>query len=296
MSETTTPVESVESDFQSLSISLSTPEPLDPSFLAAASDVIDVAMQPVRAPKVTVAKEEATQRGISAVTPSAFALDDDHEFPTQQQQTERNPPPSLTDLQQAFRTAPQASPQPDVAIPGMLAAGDASAPHPGDPTSPYRRCPCLAVLPGRICPFCFGSHWTRPCSKCDGSGRVSLSVRKGAERSQPCGFCNTKGVLPATLGEIREAESAAVAYDRAHSGADPAVVSSISAPAPAEPLRRTVRLPGIGATETKRKPPKRIPGKKAKAGKSKMRGGKSATKASSAPASSAPASATLPTT
>ena len=167
--------------------------------------------------------------------PSAFALTDEHEFPTSP-----SPPPPV-DLQHN-RGILSTVPAPD----NLIAA---PPPPPGTPSSPYRRCPCLAVLPGRVCTFCYGTKWTKLCPKCSGEGRINLVVRKGAERSMPCGNCGGRGTLPANTAEITEAARLAEEF-----AAGPEGQAALAAAAVDDlpDFRRAVRLPGIGVTATKR--------------------------------------------
>jgi hypothetical protein len=166
---------------------------------------------------------------------SPFALTDAHEFPT-------------ADQRAIAKHVEEVVARATVSLPAALAdAPSVPPPLPGTALSPYRHCPCLAVLPGRVCTFCFGTRWTRLCPKCEGEGRIDLSVRKGAERSQPCGNCGGKGTLPANLKEVNEATRLAEEFAAGPAG------QSVPSPTP-EPVefRRAVRLPGIGVTATKR--------------------------------------------
>lgn len=165
---------------------------------------------------------------------SPFALTDAHEFPDGQ----RKLPPQVdrVDIYSQHRDGST------TLIDSIPVASSAPPPLPGTSLSPFRRCPCLGVLPGRVCSFCYGTKWTKLCQKCEGEGRIHLAVRQGAERSQPCGHCAGKGTLPANMREVSEATRLAEEFDRTH------VV--IATPAPE--FRRSVRLPGIGVTATKR--------------------------------------------
>lgn len=169
-----------------------------------------------------------------SATLSPFALSEDHEFPT-------------SSTRPAAVTA-------SLAIPPAAAADLSSSippdppPLPGTPLSPFRRCSCLGVLPGRCCTFCYGTKWIKLCPKCEGEGRISLTVRKGAERSQPCGHCGGRGTLPANLKEVNEATRLAEEFVAGEDGK-----GKVEIIATAEPeFRRAVRLPGIGATAKKR--------------------------------------------
>lgn len=179
----------------------------------------------------------ASNSGSQAVTTltTPFALTSEHEFPDQQART----PPSNGQTSPSNRAGSPSSPSSADVLPPPPAL-------PGTPASPFRRCPCLAVLPGRVCQFCFSSRWTKRCPKCDGEGRLRLSLRQGAERSQPCGNCMGRGTLPATPGEIKKAEEDALA---AVAGADG---QSVIIALPAPEYRRAVKLPGIGVTSHKK--------------------------------------------
>jgi hypothetical protein len=75
---------------------------------------------------------------------------------------------------------------------------------------------------------------------------VNLVVRHGAERSQPCGNCMGKGILPANIKEVEEARKAAEDFAAGPEGL--AMIVDDSAPG----FHRSIRLPGIGVTATKR--------------------------------------------
>ena len=75
---------------------------------------------------------------------------------------------------------------------------------------------------------------------------MDLVVRHGAERSQPCGNCMGKGILPANIKEVEEARQAAEDFAAGPEGR--AMVIDDSAPE----FHRSIRLPGIGVTATKR--------------------------------------------
>lgn len=174
-----------------------------------------------------------------SATPSPFALSEDHEFPTSSTR-----PAAVTASSSAT----------SLAIPPAAAADLSSSippdppPLPGTPASPFRRCSCLGVLPGRCCTFCYGTKWIKLCPKCEGEGRISLTVRKGAERSQPCGHCGGRGTLPVNLKEVNEATQLAEEFVAGEDGK-----GKVEIIATAEPeFRRAVRLPGIGATAKKR--------------------------------------------
>jgi hypothetical protein len=167
-------------------------------------------------PSVLAAAEQLLEREHAESTLSPFGMTEDHEFGTHH--------------------SVESHAEPDEPVP------DAPA-FPGSPDSIYRRCACLGVMPGRVCSFCYGTKWTKICSKCSGEGRVDLNIRKGAERSQPCGFCGGKGILPANQAEILRAIKEAEDYI-AENGQ---TIIAVDAPE----YRRAVRLPGIGATPTK---------------------------------------------
>jgi len=167
---------------------------------------------------------------MASSTATPFALTNEHEFPEQARSATKS---ATTTTPTSSSSTPSSSPAP----PAL----------PGSPLSPYRRCPCLAVLPGRVCQFCFSSHWTKFCHRCEGSGRISLSVRQGAERSQPCGHCMGRGTLPAPPAEVERAEKEALA-----AAADGGAATVIATAAPE--YRRAVKLPGIGVTDHKKKP------------------------------------------
>lgn len=160
---------------------------------------------------------------------SPFALSDEHEFPTA---PAKPSPVTVPQLQATFANVVQPN-----CLPPAL---------PGTALSSYRRCPCLAVLPGRVCTFCYGTHWTKLCLKCEGEGRIHLSVRKGAERSQPCGHCGGRGTLPANMREIGEATRLAEEFAASANGHSLVIDDSQTE------FRRAVKLPGIGVTATKR--------------------------------------------
>lgn len=179
--------------------------------------------------------EQLSQSGEAPSSLSPFALSDEHEFPTSPTRL-----PAGVDRVDIYSSHPGSEltlidsiPVPPPALPGT-------------PLSPYRRCPCLAVLPGRVCTFCYGTHWTKLCQKCEGEGRIHLSVRKGAERSQPCGHCGGRGTLPANMREISEATRLAEEFAAGPAGRS--LIVAVEAPE----FRRAVKLPGIGVTATKR--------------------------------------------
>lgn len=188
---------------------------------------------------------EAAEAVISQHAPSPFALRDDHEFkvaePTGpvEAQIERNADrKSITSHAEAIGAIGAKN------IARALAVAP-SYPSPGSPDSPYRKCSCLAVMPGRICSRCLGSKWVKPCPKCEGDGRIGTSSRrKGSERSQPCGFCMATGQVSAGKAEIAKAE------EMAKSAATAPPVAVIEVPAA---FRRAARLPGIGSPEKKKK-------------------------------------------
>lgn len=177
---------------------------------------------------------------------SAFALTDDHEFPVS--------PQSFTVKDPQFNT--------QKVIPKEVVLDIVFNPPPalpGTPSSPFRRCSCLGVLPGRVCTFCYGTKWTKLCSKCEGEGRIHLAVRKGAERSQPCGHCGGKGTLPANMKAIAEATRAAEGFAAATASATASATAGqnghslpSASDESAPEFRRAVKLPGIGVTSKKR--------------------------------------------
>ena len=206
-----------------------------PERKAALSEKMHKIQQAKRAAREVVTDADVLVARLDTSTPSIsgaplhspFMLTDEHEFPT-------SSPPAKS----IVATLP---PPPD-----PVAAAIEPPALPGTPLSSYRRCPCLAVLPGRVCTFCYGTHWTKFCPRCQGEGRIDLSVRKGAERSQPCGHCGGRGTLPANPKEIVEATRLAEEWA---AGQD----SQSAAPADESPdFRRAVKLPGIGVTATKR--------------------------------------------
>jgi hypothetical protein len=181
---------------------------------------------------VLVAKLDEPPVEISgAPVHSPFALRDDHEFPTG---------PTRIVQSDSGKVMVEFDNLPLPTLP--------PPPAPGTPSSPYRRCPCLAVLPGRVCVFCYGTHWMKLCPKCDGEGRVQLNVRKGAERTQPCGHCAGRGTLPANMKEIGEATRLAEEWMAANVANGQAEIIAVEAPE----FHRAVKLPGIGVTSTKR--------------------------------------------
>jgi hypothetical protein len=185
------------------------PEP-DPAILAAAAaeDLLG---------------QQAEAEGEEAGLLSPFALTDEHEFPTSDQRLIKEQANQLATRLDAVAIA--------ISLPTAPPA------FPGTPLSPYRHCPCVGSLPGRVCPFCSGTKWTRLCPRCKGEGRITLNVRRGAERTQPCGFCATRGTLPASLADVAEATRVAEEFAADDAGPE---------------FRRAVRLPGIGVTATKR--------------------------------------------
>jgi hypothetical protein len=172
---------------------------------------------------------------------SPFMLTDDHEFPTVPSR-----PPEV-DRVDIYSTHPASEPTLIGSVPIAV-----PPPAPGTPSSPYRRCPCLAVLPGRVCVFCYGTHWMKLCPKCDGEGRVQLNVRKGAERTQPCGHCAGRGTLPANMKEIGEATRLAEEWAAAAVVTATANGQTETIMTEAPEFHRAVKLPGIGVTSTKR--------------------------------------------
>lgn len=233
------------------------PMELDADLLTEAQAVIDAEADPDPAGDYS-----------PAATISPFALQDDHEFPSQpsvitsiadKQAATLAQSQSHSQLQSLATTNPAPSP-----VPAPAAA------FPGTPDSAYRHCACIAVLPGRVCPICQGSKWTRICPECEGEGRSQNKLMRGRlDRSQPCGFCGTKGLLPALPKEIQQAEQAAREAEAARmvqeseqamaltSGEMDSTLamtssSAASTPSSAPNLRRAVRLPGIGATDKKR--------------------------------------------
>ena len=168
----------------------------------------------------------------SSPAPSPFAMGEDHEFPDDPRKKLNDQLTELTAVTKAVLT-PAAPPPPAL---------------PGTPLSPYRRCPCVGALPGRVCIFCSGTKWTRICPRCQGEGRRELNIRRGAERSEPCGFCGQKGILPASQQEIDEATRLAEKFAAGPEGRTLVVDDSTAEPE----FRRAVRLPGIGVTATKR--------------------------------------------
>lgn len=193
----------------------------------------EIAAQPSAQPSAQPAAQPTVESGLSP-----FALSDDHEFPTS---------PSLA--KSATTTTATAFPSSPLAPSDPVATLVEPPALPGTPLSSHRRCPCLAVLPGRVCTFCYGTHWTKFCSKCAGEGRIQLTVRQGAERSQPCGHCNGRGTLPANMKEIGEAIRLAEEFAASPEGHS--LIIDDPAPAPTE-FRRAVKLPGIGVTAIKR--------------------------------------------
>ena len=177
-------------------------------------------------------KQSGDANQFSSLSP--FALSADHEFPDGQ----RKLPPQVdrVDLYSQHRDG-------TTTLIDSVPVPSSAPPLPGTSLSPFRRCPCLGVLPGRVCTFCYGTKWTKLCPKCEGEGRIHLAVRQGAERSQPCGHCAGKGTLPANMREVSEATRLAEEFDRTH------IVLAVSEP---EGFRRAVKLPGIGVTATKR--------------------------------------------
>lgn len=130
---------------------------------------------------------EAAEQIVAESSP--FALTDDHEF------KEALPPPPVE----------KAPPQP------LQREKRVSHAMPGTADSPYRRCSCLGVMPGRCCTRCYGSKWMKICPKCEGEGRRHVNSRRGSQdRTEMCGFCMGVGTVSAKLDEIRAAEKAAV--------------------------------------------------------------------------------------
>lgn len=198
------------------------------------------------------------------IAPSPFALRDDHEFKVAapkgpvEAQIERNQDKKAVEqytdrMLQNIKTATHShftSSTPEQIATDwrngrIPAIQETHSPSPGSPDSPYRKCSCLAVMPGRTCNRCLGSKWVKPCPKCEGQGRTDMSRRKGSERSQPCGFCMATGQVSAGKAEIARAEEMARIP-----AVEPAVVQD---GVPATAFRRAARLPGIGSPEKKRK-------------------------------------------
>lgn len=134
---------------------------------------------------------------------------------------------------------------------------------PGSPSSPFRRCPCLGVLPGRACPRCGATHWVKLCPKCDGKGTISVTVRKGAvDRVDKCGFCMGAGSVPAQVQEVAEATAAAQAA-MASLPPTPQYDPGEGPDEDAKPvIRRHPQLPGMKSSS---------PSKKSKKAKSKQK-------------------------
>lgn len=81
---------------------------------------------------------------------------------------------------------------------------------PGTPESPFRKCPCIGVMPGRACPRCNCSKWVKECPKCHGERFLTVHSRKGAHsRTEMCGFCMGLGQVAARMEEVNAAEEAA---------------------------------------------------------------------------------------
>ncbi|MDA4131922.1 MAG: hypothetical protein OK454_02175 [Thaumarchaeota archaeon] len=207
----------------------------------------EIAAQPAAQPSAQPAAQPTVESGLSP-----FALSDEHEFPTS---------PSLVDRVDVYRTSGSGTPtligsgKPGSALMDTVPADPVATlveppALPGTPLSSYRRCPCLAVLPGRVCSFCYGTHWMKFCSKCAGEGRIQITVRQGAERSQPCGHCNGRGTLPANMKEIGEAIRLAEEFAASPEGHSSIIDDPSSAPT--TEFRRAVKLPGIGVTAIKR--------------------------------------------
>ncbi len=105
---------------------------------------------------------------------------------------------------------PSLSP-PDLSSPDRFAA--ASLPpapiQPGSPQSPYRRCSCLGVMPGRACTACNNTRWLKVCQACSGEGIITANNRLGSSpRRDRCGFCMGRGSTPATFAEVAAASLA----------------------------------------------------------------------------------------
>jgi hypothetical protein len=173
----------------------------------------------------------APSPSLESASSSPFALTDDHEFP-------ESPGKKLNDTLTGILVDVKTALVPAVPPPAL----------PGTPASPYRHCPCLGALPGRVCSFCHGTKWTKLCPRCEGDGRIDLNIRKGAERSQPCGFCGGRGIRAASLTEVEEATKAAEEFAAGPDGQAAIIDDSTAAPE----FHRAVKLPGIGVTATKR--------------------------------------------
>jgi hypothetical protein len=204
---------------------------------------ISVTAEPVPLDESLLEAAQAVLNQSTTHTTSPFALSEDHEFkvaepkgPVETQidrNADRGTVKAYVDekLRSAVKTLHQA-----------IVSDILATPLPGSPDSPYRKCPCLAVMPGRVCSRCRGAKWLKACPKCEGNGRLDMGKRKGADRSQPCGYCMATGQVGASRAEIERATEAA----RAVPAAPP-----VEAPAPA--FRRAARLPGIGSPEKKPK-------------------------------------------
>jgi pyruvate/2-oxoglutarate dehydrogenase complex dihydrolipoamide acyltransferase (E2) component len=205
----------------------------------APSPLVEPAFHPEPDPAVIAAAEEMLEQQEGAARPPARS---------RLRTSTSSHPPSRPLIEAAQRKAVDAIPEKMFAVDLSKYTSPLPPPaFPGTPLSPYRHCPCVGSLPGRVCPFCSGTKWTRLCPWCEGEGRITLNVRRGAERTQPCGFCATRGTLPASLADVAEATRAAEEF-----AAGPGGQAAAAADDAGPEFRRAVRLPGIGVTATKR--------------------------------------------
>lgn len=253
-------------------------EEVNPDVLAAAEAILAASV-----PDSVVMSQPSAFQPISP-----FALTEETVFsePVQQQQpvsqptpspanpfSQRPPTPEETTVQTYVdKQMREAAPRIHEAIVNMVTTEESSVKFfalpalPGTPNSPFRRCPCIGVLPGRACPRCNSSHWVKLCGKCGGEGKIRLNVRKGAvDRVDRCGFCMGVGSVGAHLSDVRAAEEEAkLAMAQQQQSAIVDDSPSTSAPAP---VRRHPILPNpynSAKRSSKSKSPKSKPAAHAK--------------------------------
>jgi hypothetical protein len=231
-------------------------EPLIPTaeMLAAAEELVGLAGQqqyvPAEPPAGLATQSAMLSVPLPAPPPSPFTLTPDREFtaplapltPADRLTAALAAPGDAALTALATPAAASPAPSPSLAIPPAA---------PGTPSSPYRRCPCIGVMPGRACPHCLSTKWLRTCSTCLGTGRLDASTTRGVQRSQPCIRCRN-GQVSAGLKEVAEAQGAYFAWEEAvRSGLAPAPAPAAPAASPSA-VPRAPRFPGIGAVERKR--------------------------------------------
>lgn len=159
--------------------------------------------------------------------------------------------------------------RPSVSLPTYLTSPDrfdlAALPpapiQPGSPQSPYRRCSCIGVMPGRACTRCNNTRWLKVCKDCAGAGIKPAPNRLGSmPRRDRCGFCMGVGSTAATMQEIRDAQTAWDEYEaaggkpvHAFADADGRIARGAKLPTPPPPpKRRAARKPAATSPATKK--------------------------------------------